>query len=199
MRTAIDVLVHERITKMTNAKTTTRYRYLTVLGIFTLLASLAYFASDVRADVRKGSGYGHGGARRDFVGMALNGLMRHQKELGLSEEQDGKIKTIATDYKKTRIQKVADVKLAELDVQTRIHDQKADLPSIEAAMRKSETARTALRLEGVKAFRAAMTVLTPEQKEKWHQIMEGREGAGRGKGSMERYRMNPHDQPMREG
>ena len=184
---------------MSDPKAGTGFRYLVILGIFALLASWAYSAPEVLAKIQRESQYGHGGDKHDFVGTALHRLLKHQKELALSEEQGGKIKTIATDYKKSRIQKKADVKLAELDVQTRIRDEKADLSSIESAMRKSETARTAMRLEGVKALRAAFTVLTPEQKEKWHQLMAEKR-ASRGK---EFNRKGPHtgpgDQPMREG
>ena len=190
---------------MSNAKETIGYRYLVILGIFALLTwVVAYVPTGVRADSSPGKqrspNYGHGKATHDFVGGALHGLLRSQKELGLSKEQSGKIKTIATDYTKSRIQGEADVKLAELDIRTRILDEKAELPSIEAALRKSESARTALRLDGVKALRAAAAVLTPDQREKWHQDRkERREAAKRGKGHREGPRITPHDLPKREG
>jgi len=205
-RTAYDVLGLEEEAKMFNAKETTSYRYLVILGIFALLAWWAYVAPDVRADsgqgMQRGPNYGHGRAMHDFVGNALHGLLRHQKELGLSEEQSSKIKAMATDYTKSRIQREADIKLAELDVRTRIFDQKAELSSIEAALKKSENARTALRLEGVKALRAAAAILTPEQREKWHQSMKmDRHGAGAQKEGEYRdgSRRTPHDLPKREG
>jgi len=114
-------------------------------------------------------------------------LLRHKKDLGLSAEQSAKIKAISTDYTKTRIREEADLKLAEVDVRTLVHDEKAELPAIETAMKKSESAHTALRLEGVKALRTATAVLTPEQHEKWRAIrMERhREGYGEGKQSRE--------------
>jgi Spy/CpxP family protein refolding chaperone len=123
----------------------------------------------------------------DFVGHSLHGLLRHKKDLGLSAEQSAKIKAIATDYTKTRIREEADLKLAEVDVRTLVHDEKAELPAIETAMKKSESAHTVLRLEGVKALRTATAVLTPEQHEKWRAIrMErSREGHGEGKQSRE--------------
>ena len=208
MRTAGDVLDFMEEDKMSDAKSVVRYPYLIIFGIFALLACWAYAAPDARANAGPGMHgnpkYGHGRGMHDFVGGALHGLLRHQTELVLSEEQTGKIKAIVTDYEKSRIQKEADVKLAELDVRERIHDEKAELSSIESALRKAETARTAMRLGGVKAFRAATALLTPEQKVKWHQIMEEkREAATHGKGFKERSRMTPqggsHDQPMKEG
>ena len=89
-------------------------------------------------------------------------LLRQQKDLRLSAEQTAKIKAITTDYEKGRIREEADLKLAEVDVETLVHDEKANLSAIEAARKKSESAHTALRLGGVKALRAAAALLTPE-------------------------------------
>src|ERR671930_124497 len=52
----------------------------------------------------------------DFAGSALHGLLRHKKDLNLSDEQVTKIKAIAVDYAKNRIRGEAEVKLAEVDV-----------------------------------------------------------------------------------
>jgi len=115
----------------------------------------------------------------DFVGHSLHRLLRHGKDVGLSQEQRAKIKAITTDYTKTRIREEADLKLAEVDVRTLVHDEKTDLAAIETAMKKSESTHTALRLDGVKALRAAAAVLTPEQREKWRAIRMERHGGGR--------------------
>lgn len=106
----------------------------------------------------------HGG--HDFVNLSIHRLLQHQKELGLSDEQSAKIRAIATDYTKTRIRTKAELKLTEVDIRTLMRTQ-ADLSAIEAALKKSESARTGLRLDGVKALRATAAVLTPEQREKW--------------------------------
>jgi hypothetical protein len=72
-----------------------------------------------------------------FVSYSLHHLVGHAKELGLSEEQTNKIKGIAKEFQKTHIRGEADWKLAEVEVQTLIHEQKSDLPAIEKAMRKA--------------------------------------------------------------
>jgi Spy/CpxP family protein refolding chaperone len=102
-----------------------------------------------------------------FVGHTFRSLLRHAKELGLSEEQVTKLKTLMTDYSKTRIRDKADVKLAEVDVRALAHDQKAEMSAIESAVRKSEAAQAKLRLDGIRAVREASATLTPEQREKW--------------------------------
>jgi Spy/CpxP family protein refolding chaperone len=136
----------------------------------------------------------------DMVGHALHGLIRSQKELGLSAEQETKIKAIALEHEKHRIQSEADIKLAELDVRTDVFNEKVELPTIETALQKSESARTAMRLEGVKALRAATAVLTPAQREKWRQetMSKHESGAGR-RGYGHAPMMKPHDGPEEEG
>jgi len=105
--------------------------------------------------------------RRHLVSHTFHSLLRHAKDLGLSEQQVAKLKSLMTDYKKARIRDKADVKLAEVDAQMLAHDQKAEMSAIEDAVRKSEAARTKLRLDGIRTLREASATLTPEQREKW--------------------------------
>jgi len=172
-------------------------RFSVILGLGALLTWIVCVPADVQAEPRPGTMRGdhqtRAGVIHDFVGHALHRLLRHQKDLGLSQEQRAKIKAIATDYKKTRIREEADLKLAEVDVRTLVQNEKADLAAIETAMKKSESTRTALRLDGVKALRAAAAVLTSEQVEKWRAIRMERHG--------ERHREGPQpraysDEPM---
>src|SRR5207244_1582734 len=153
-----------------------------ILALGALLTWGVCVPTEVRADdpsqrmMRSGQPGHPGSAMPDLVGHSLHRLRRHQKDLGLSQDQRAKIKAITTDYTKTRIREEADLKLAEVDVRTLVHNEKADLAAIETAMKKSESTRTALRLDGVKALRAAAAVLTSEQVEKWRAIRMERHG-----------------------
>ena len=173
---------------MSNTTQTVRSRVWPTLALAVLLVGGIGLVTAVRAD----PGPGHRpmigshcdqrrGAMHDFVGHALHGLIRSQKELGLSAEQESKIKAIALDHEKHRIQSEADIKLAELDVRTDVFNEKVELPTIETALQKSENARTAMRLEGVKTLRAATSVLTPAQREKWRQEMMSKHETGAGR------------------
>jgi periplasmic protein CpxP/Spy len=122
------------------------------------------------------------GGMHQFASHSLHSLLRHAKDLGLSEEQVTKLKMITADYEKAKIRGEADIKLAELDVQTLAHDDKADIAAIENAVRKSETAHSNLRIEGIKVLRAASAVLTPEQQEKWRASRAMMHGGGKDKG-----------------
>ena len=132
----------------------------------------------------------HGGSMHHgghLVGHTFHSLLRHAKDLGLSDEQRTQIKTIATDYVKTHIREKAAMKLAEVDVRTLVHNEKADLSAIETAIKKSESTHATLRFEEVKAMRAAVAVLTPEQREKWRTLGMERHGGRPGEGHGERH------------
>jgi Spy/CpxP family protein refolding chaperone len=154
------------------------------VGFFAMLAGTALLswalAAPAMSEANMGGGgsYSHHRGGKDFVGHVLKGLLRDQEKLNLTDEQVGKLKTIATEYAKTRIRGKAEVKLAEVDVRSLIFDDKADMGAIESAIRKSESAKTALRLEKVKTMRAAKAVLTPEQIEKWRAAMKERHRHG---------------------
>jgi Spy/CpxP family protein refolding chaperone len=134
---------------------------------------------------------GRDGGMHQFVSHALHSLMGRAKDLGLSDEQVTKLTAINGDYEKAKIRGEADLKLAEVDVQTLAHDAKADMAAIEAAVRKSEAAHSNLRLEGIKALRAAAGVLTPEQREKWRAGRGMRHGDGKDKEEYKTPRSGP--------
>lgn len=185
---------------MMRSRTRTRLFSLLILGA--LLAWGAGAPLSLRADqaegMKKGGHAGHEQAAHDFVGHFFRGLQRHAKDLGLSGDQTAQLKSLSTAYEKTRIREEADLKLAEVDVQSLVHDDKAELSAIEAAVRKAEAAHTALRLDGIKTVRAATAVLTPEQREKWRASRAAGHGAEGGKGGYrEGAPTGPHDSPMK--
>lgn len=103
----------------------------------------------------------HGGA-----GHFLRHLLMHQKEIGLSEEQVGKIKTLQFELDKTRIRTEAEIQIAERELDMLVPDAKADLAAIEAKLKQSGALQVSLRLAAIKAKREALALLTPEQREK---------------------------------
>lgn len=146
------------------------------LGVCMLLAGSVMLPAESLAN-RDGFS-GHRGGHGDFAGRMLHRLLRDKKDLNLSEEQVGKIKTIAVDYAKARIRGEAESKLADVDARVLFFDDKADFSAIEGAIRKSESAKTAVRIERAKALRAALAVLTPEQRDKFREGMRERHRDG---------------------
>lgn len=112
-------------------------------------------------------------AHHDFAKHALWSLLYHQKDMNLSGDQVKKITAIGFTYGKAHVKAEADVKLAKLEALALKMDESSDLGAIESALQKQEHAETLLRLEGVKAIRATMGVLTPEQRDTWkHHMMK---------------------------
>jgi len=118
----------------------------------------------------QGKGYGeHGGemkGRHGGSGHFLRHLLMHQKEIGLSEDQVGKIKALQLELDKTRIRTEAEIQVAERELHEMIRDEKVDLGAIEAKLKQGAALEVGLRLASVKARRDAMALLTPEQREK---------------------------------
>ncbi len=109
---------------------------------------------------------GHGMSRHGGTGQYIRYVLKHQKEIGLSEEQVSKLKTIQLEFDKTRIKTEADILVAERELQALVEDYKSDLGAVEAKLKQSEGIEVQLRLAAIKAKRDARAVLTPEQIEK---------------------------------
>lgn len=125
-------------------------------------------------------------AKHHVVGHVFHSLFRHAKDLGLSEEQVTKLHFLKTGYEKARIREEANMKLDEVDVRTLAHDQKAEMSAIENAVRKAEMEHANLRIEEIRTLRAALAVLTLEQREKWRAIGMERRGERHAEGPWSR-------------
>ena len=148
-----------------------------------------------------GGGYGMGmPGHHATTGHLLRGLLRSQKEIGLSEDQVTKLKTIQLDLDKTRIKTEADIMVAERELSSLVEDSKTDLGTIEAKVKQSEALQTSLRMTAIKARRDTMAVLTPEQSERVkmvHERMKSMEGMrGEHGGSPKGYPKK--DEPKKE-
>jgi Spy/CpxP family protein refolding chaperone len=128
------------------------------------IAALAVVGALLWLPVTAYADRGHG---HDFISSELQGIVHHAQDLGLTDEQVIKFRSLITDYQKAKVQGQATVKLAEVDVQSLMRDEKADMAAIENAIRKSEAAQSTVRIEGAKAIRGARGILTPDQLQKW--------------------------------
>jgi len=146
-------------------------RLIGLTAMMVLLIAPSLWADESRGGpMEQGKGYGeHGGGmkgRHGGAGHFLRHLLMHQKEIGLSEEQVGKIKNLQFELDKTRIRTEADIQVAERELDVLVPDAKADLAAIEAKLKQSGALQASLRLAAIKAKREALALLTPEQREK---------------------------------
>jgi periplasmic protein CpxP/Spy len=129
----------------------------------------------------------------------LRHLLKHQKEIGLTEEQVKKLKAIELDFDRGWIKSDAEIHVAERELLALVEDEKTDLSAIEAKVKQSGMLEVGLRMLAFKARHDALGVLTPEQREKgkaahenrmrgmsgmsgMHEMMSGQYGGSPGRG-----------------
>ncbi|MGQ0811300.1 MAG: Spy/CpxP family protein refolding chaperone [Nitrospiraceae bacterium] len=129
----------------------------------------------------RGMGMMHGG-----TGHFIRHLLKHEKEIGLKEDQVAKLKELQTNLDKTRTKAEEDIMAAQREIKTMVDDEKTDLAAIEAKLKQSEDQEVALRMSAIKTRREALALLTPEQREKEkaeHQkMMQQHKEKGKGHG-----------------
>jgi len=176
-----------------------------LLGAATILGLLCWNVQPGLADPEHGyAGYSHGyssehhcceemmrhGGHCAHAGGHLQHLLKHQKEIGLTEDQVKKLNAIGLDYDRVRIKTEAEIHVAERELRALVEDEKTELSTLEAKVKQSEMLEVGLRMAAFKARHDALAVLTPEQREKakaahekrMHEMMSSPHGAMPGKG-----------------
>lgn len=144
--------------------------------LFGLTSSLAW--ADGWSGCRGGGGHAFGMARHGMSGhggatsRVLHRLLRHQKDIGLTDDQFAKLKALALDQDRVRIRAHADVQVAEAELRALVADEKTELSVIEGKIKEREALEATLRFMGIKAKRAILAVLTPEQRDKLKAVRE---------------------------
>ncbi|MEW6545151.1 MAG: Spy/CpxP family protein refolding chaperone [Nitrospirota bacterium] len=142
------------------------------IGLMALLLALGLGGQPAWAD--EGHGYGKGDGHETHrlmghhggAGHYLRHLLRHQKEIGLTDEQVAKLQALRLDLDRTRIRAEAEIQVAERELASLVKDEKTELATIEAKLKQREELAVGLRMAAIKARRDAAALLTPEQREK---------------------------------
>jgi protein CpxP len=143
--------------------------------LFGLTSGLAW--ADGGSGCRSDGGHGFGMSRPGMGGhegspRMLHRLLRHQQDIGLTDEQVAKLKALALDQDRAQIRAHANVLVAERELRALIPDEKTGLSAIEAKLKEGEALEANLRFMRIKAKRALLAVLTPEQRDKLKAIRE---------------------------
>ena len=137
------------------------------LAIVMAIAWTLLFGTASWAD---GRGHGHG-ERHDAASFIWH-VLKAKDAVGLTDEQETRLRTIAIAFKKDRVKKTAEVDLARIDVHQLLHATQTSGEDIETAIRKMYALKADLRIASIKAFQEARTVLTPEQQKKMKDLHE---------------------------
>ena len=157
-----------------------------LISVMSLIAMLGLGVQPSLADPEEGYSHGYSsehGCCGEMMGHMghdahsadhLRHLLKHQKEIGLTEEQVKKLKAIELDFDRGRIKSDAEIHVAERELLALVEDEKTDLSAIEAKIKQSEMLEVGLRMLAFKAQHDALGVLTPEQREKGKAAHENR-------------------------
>jgi periplasmic protein CpxP/Spy len=130
----------------------------------------------------------HGGhdqnEQDDHSGHYLKHLLKHAKEIGLTQEQIGKLKALQLDYKRTEARLEADTKIAKLELYALLEDELADLNAIQTKVEQLKKAEGACLVASIKSKRNAVAMLTPDQREKDRAVQEQMHAGGQHGGGM---------------
>jgi len=108
----------------------------------------------------------HGHGQTGVAGHMLRRLLSHEQEIGLSDEQVAKLRSVALDADRSAIRASADRMVSERELRAMMWDAKAEMLAIEAKVKEAESLEAAVRIIGIRAHRQMIAVLTPEQKTK---------------------------------
>ena len=104
----------------------------------------------------------------EFIGH----ILKFKEGMSLTAEQEQKLVSLKTSYKKDRIKTKAEVELASIDLHEVLKNEKASLSDIEAEFNKLHGLKTKLYMASIKAKRDAKAVLSDEQRARMDKIHE---------------------------
>jgi Spy/CpxP family protein refolding chaperone len=105
-------------------------------------------------------------------------MLSHRDKLGLSADQVRQLERLRSDYEKESIRKDADLRIAEMDLQTLLDSPAVDMGKVESKVREIEKLRADLRLARIRAVEKGKEQLTSEQRQKLQELL-GEPGAAR--------------------
>ena len=165
-----------------------------VLGTLLLTIPVAWADSGFRC----GQGHAishHKHGQGGITGHMLTRLLSHQREIGLSDEQIGKLRAVALEADRAAIRASADRLVSERELRAMLWDTKTEMPSIEAKVKESGSLEATVRIIGIRAKRELIGVLTPEQQAKLKSLRHAQRHHDRMPAQSEPSRQSDLDDP----
>jgi Spy/CpxP family protein refolding chaperone len=97
-------------------------------------------------------------------------MLQHGRELGLSADQERKLRDLRTEYAKESARKGAEIQVAEIDLGALLEQDRWDMPKIEAAAKQAAGLQADLRVARLKAIALGRALLTPDQLQKLKEL-----------------------------
>lgn len=100
-------------------------------------------------------------------------MLDHRDELGLTHDQASRLEALRNDFTREAIRREADIRIAELDLQALLAEERLDMARVEAKIRELGKLRTDLRVERVRTIEQGRGVLTSEQRTRLQGLLGG--------------------------
>ncbi len=113
-----------------------------------------------------GGGHGkHTGAHQS-ANEFIKHVLKYKDGMAITDDQETKLKSVRTAFKKSKIKMKAEVELANLDLHEILKNEESSLSDIESKLKNVHMLEADLLMASVKAKRDAKAVLTPEQRKR---------------------------------
>ena len=120
-------------------------------------------------------------------------MWKHLMGLGLDEKQKEALKALRSKMMKDMAKKGADRQIAGIELKDLLDKDPVDMKAVEAAVKKSESLRTEMFLAHVRAHEEMKSILTPEQRKQFKEMMASGAGCGMMGGAPEHKDMPMHE------
>lgn len=119
---------------------------------------------------RPGPMFGREGWGSSHEAPLITIMLDHKQELGLTLEQEQKLRDLRTEFAKESARRGAEIRVAEIELDALLEQDRWDLAKIEPKVKQIATLQGDLRLARIKTLAAGREVLTPDQLEKLKQV-----------------------------
>ncbi|MPZ78353.1 MAG: periplasmic heavy metal sensor [Deltaproteobacteria bacterium] len=113
--------------------------------------------------------FGVGAAREERPLISL--MLRNRERLGLSADQIKNLERIRNDFTKESIKSDADLRIAEMDLDSLLEAQPVEMTQVEAKIREIERIRGDLRIARVQAIEKGKEQLSADQRRQFRELL----------------------------
>jgi protein CpxP len=128
--------------------------------------------------------FGRGGWWSSHEGPLITIMLDHRLELGLTLDQERRLRELRTEFAKESERRSAEIRVAEIELDALLQQDTWDLAKIEPKVKQIARLQGDLRLARIETLAAGRDVLTPEQLERLKQIGHRMRSGGFGPGMM---------------
>lgn len=98
-------------------------------------------------------------------------MLENREELGLSAEQVNSLEQLRRDFQRESIRRDADMRIAQMDLDTLLSASTVDMAKVEAKIREIERLRADVRIARIRTIEKGKQQLTAEQRKKLQEIV----------------------------